>query len=513
MPKVGLIDRILPSRSIAVRVRRERFEREFIALRESWASDSTSSSLIQFNDETRFAEDLRIVLNRHEQLLIEFKDDLEKFLYTVPVRLAKHESEYSWKLEEALGKEVNAFLDGILRNRYSVRYSLGFVARCCERTSGTYSRKFLSAELKRRFYERRSAPKPGFQLTLEYARTLDGIAFEGWLTMLLRDAGVPGVTTTQASRDQGADLVITIGSRKIALQAKNYQETVGNKAVQEAFSALRFYKADEAWVVTTSTFSKDAIDLAFQTGVRLIDGSRLMNLPELLRRQAEIVTNQNELTETILSVERPESAYSPIIISQSEQPPALPAVSDAMKSGGPVLHAAAAVIAWLQSPLKRPLWRDWRFVSLGVFILFIVLQVYRDHALLRNASSEQQIRGLLEQYQKADLSENSRLLAAYYAPETFYLNRNVSRNYMFNLFQKQFSEYTDVKKFTISQIVFNDVSETRATATFNREWDFRGMKNFAGNEIEEMVFQNLDDHWFIVSEKEKKVFWSRHWSP
>lgn len=118
---------------------------------------------------------------------------------------------------------------------------------------------------------------------MDYAKTLSGLDFEEWLARLLRDAGIPGVRITQASRDQGADLVITIGSRKIVMQAKRYQDTIGNSAVQQAHGALSYYEATEAWVVTTSSFSKDAIDLAYRTGVQLVSGNQLLNLPTMLR--------------------------------------------------------------------------------------------------------------------------------------------------------------------------------------------------------------------------------------
>jgi restriction endonuclease Mrr len=120
-------------------------------------------------------------------------------------------------------------------------------------------------------------------LTLDFARTLSGRDFEEWLARLLRGAGIAEVCVTQASRDQGADLVITIGTRKIVMQAKQCQDTIGNGAVQEVLGALPYYGAAEAWVVTTSTFSKDAIDLAFRTAVRLVPGNQLLDLPAMIR--------------------------------------------------------------------------------------------------------------------------------------------------------------------------------------------------------------------------------------
>ena len=513
LPGMCLLDRILPSRTLAVRVRRELAERELRALRESWVCDSNSSPQIPFDDRTQFGVDFREVLSRHEQLLAEFKDDLEKFLYAVPVRLAKHESEYSWKLEEALGKEVSTFLDGILHNRHSVRHSLGFVARCCERTSETYSRKFLSAELKRRFYERRSAPRPGFQLTLEYARTLDGIAFEEWLIRLLRDAGVPGVCRTQDSRDQGADIVITIGSRRIVVQAKQYQDTTGNKSVQEVFGARHYYNASEAWVVTTSTFSKDAIDLAIRTGVHLVDGSRLMNLPELLCRPAQAITDQRELADTAPAVESSESACSPIVVPESEPVQTIPTALSAPEDGTVASIGTTTVLARLQSLVKGWGWRGW--LPIGLVLIALAALVIPRAGNLQGVRTEREVQGLLEWYQAAERSRNPQLLAECYAPEveTYYLRHNVPRNVVLLGFQHAFEEYSDVKAFEFSKVTFSEANERQATATLNREWNFAGTKNFAGDEIEQMVFRKVDGRWLIVSEHEVRINWERHWSP
>ena len=61
---------------------------------------------------------------------------------------------------------------------------------------------------------------------------------------------------------------------------KRYTGSVGNKAVQEVRSGVDYYDADEGWVITTSTFTKLARQLAIRTRVRLIDGKELANLLE-----------------------------------------------------------------------------------------------------------------------------------------------------------------------------------------------------------------------------------------
>lgn len=77
------------------------------------------------------------------------------------------------------------------------------------------------------------------------------------------------VELTQATGDQGADIILSSPSRKIAIQAKFYSGPVGNAAVQEVFAAKAYYEADECIVVTPSSYTASAKLLASKTGVIL----------------------------------------------------------------------------------------------------------------------------------------------------------------------------------------------------------------------------------------------------
>jgi len=48
-----------------------------------------------------------------------------------------------------------------------------------------------------------------------------------------------------------------------------------NKAVQEVVAALKYYHADEGWVITSGTFTASAKALAQANSVKLIDGYAL----------------------------------------------------------------------------------------------------------------------------------------------------------------------------------------------------------------------------------------------
>lgn len=106
---------------------------------------------------------------------------------------------------------------------------------------------------------------------------LSGIEFEEFLAGLFRSQGY-AVELTPSTGDYGADLILSKDGQRIALQAKRYRGSVGVAAVQEALSGLAYYQCHAAWVVTTGTFTPNALELAQKSGVKMIGRSDLGNL-------------------------------------------------------------------------------------------------------------------------------------------------------------------------------------------------------------------------------------------
>lgn len=106
---------------------------------------------------------------------------------------------------------------------------------------------------------------------------MTGEDFEHFLGELFKKRGYK-VSYTATSGDYGADLVLKDGRDVIVVQAKRYSGSVGVKAVQEIIGAVRMYKANEAWVVTNSHFTRQAEKLAEINDVYLIDREELIKL-------------------------------------------------------------------------------------------------------------------------------------------------------------------------------------------------------------------------------------------
>jgi HJR/Mrr/RecB family endonuclease len=75
--------------------------------------------------------------------------------------------------------------------------------------------------------------------------------------------------------DQGGDVIASKNGENILIQAKYYQGSVGNAAVQQAAAAMPHYGCTKAVVITTSYFTSEAITLAKSNSVELIDGNDL----------------------------------------------------------------------------------------------------------------------------------------------------------------------------------------------------------------------------------------------
>lgn len=99
---------------------------------------------------------------------------------------------------------------------------------------------------------------------------VDGIDFEHWCASQLRLQGWQ-VQVSKSSGDQGVDVIARREGCSVAIQCKRYSQPVGNKAVQEIFSAKKFASTDHACVIGTGGFTRSARELAGATGVLLLE--------------------------------------------------------------------------------------------------------------------------------------------------------------------------------------------------------------------------------------------------
>ncbi|HUS99525.1 MAG TPA: restriction endonuclease [Candidatus Thermoplasmatota archaeon] len=75
---------------------------------------------------------------------------------------------------------------------------------------------------------------------------------------------------------EGADLILERAGERLVVQAKKRKKTTGNKAVMEVHAACGYYGGNRAIVITSTKFSKPALELAARLNVECWDWNRLL---------------------------------------------------------------------------------------------------------------------------------------------------------------------------------------------------------------------------------------------
>lgn len=153
--------------------------------------------------------------------------------------------------------------------KYQIGYNLEEVEKLIEQ-----AKEEIELE---EFEKNLGAPQQEPKIKIGDFMELNGYEFEEYLKNLFELLGYTAVQTS-LSGDQGADLILSKDDEKIVVQAKKYDGKVSNKAVQEVAAAKNYYEADRAMIVTNSSFTKSAIELAFSNDVELWDGRKLKSI-------------------------------------------------------------------------------------------------------------------------------------------------------------------------------------------------------------------------------------------
>ncbi|WP_304459084.1 restriction endonuclease [Alicyclobacillus sendaiensis] len=123
--------------------------------------------------------------------------------------------------------------------------------------------------------------------------------------------------TTKATGDYGADLLLrdSAGIRYVA-QCKRYSGPVGIDAVQELFAAVRYYDAHNGILITNSTLTKNAQEMAAKLGLIVWDRDILIQqlneaydqytryIETTVDQEVDGIDNSKETSGTVLSNQR-----------------------------------------------------------------------------------------------------------------------------------------------------------------------------------------------------------------
>jgi len=114
---------------------------------------------------------------------------------------------------------------------------------------------------------------------------MDPIAFEHLVKQLLESMNYTNVGVTAPSKDGGvdvlADIELGITSVREVVQVKRHKHPIRRKDLDALRGSLHRFAAVRGTIITTSRFTKDTKDAAFEAGaapITLIDGQKLIDL-------------------------------------------------------------------------------------------------------------------------------------------------------------------------------------------------------------------------------------------
>jgi HJR/Mrr/RecB family endonuclease len=133
----------------------------------------------------------------------------------------------------------------------------------------------------------RSHRKKGL-LTLDDIDLLDGADFEKICAYIMLLNGFENIRQTKASGDFGVDILAECDGVLYGVQCKRYNRKLNSRPIQEISAGINYYECDVGAVMTNSTFTAHAQELAEAVGIELWDREIL----------AEWLMNMNEIEKT-----------------------------------------------------------------------------------------------------------------------------------------------------------------------------------------------------------------------
>lgn len=214
------------------------------------AKHHEDESLKKKEEKERHTQSALDIFKRHE-------DKVEKFL-EIAFRKVSTVDDYGDENPTALKEEILRFLRKVAAGEQDLKKEMSWL----DRKKGDFYfsdilcpiSAHIASELNRKFqiYYRDQKGRSSAADKSAISR-MTGVEFEQYLIQLLKECGVGDPRGTSVTGDQGADILFSFDNLKVVVQAKRYEGTVGNKAVQEVHAAKGFYKCDRAWVITNST--------------------------------------------------------------------------------------------------------------------------------------------------------------------------------------------------------------------------------------------------------------------
>lgn len=105
-------------------------------------------------------------------------------------------------------------------------------------------------------------------------KQMDPTIFELMTALLFEERGYPA-TSSGKPGDEGVDVLLQDGDYVGVVQCKRYDGSVGQPTIRDLYGTMMHNQAEEAYLVTTGTVTRQARDWAFGKPIHLVDGHAL----------------------------------------------------------------------------------------------------------------------------------------------------------------------------------------------------------------------------------------------
>jgi restriction system protein len=127
------------------------------------------------------------------------------------------------------------------------------------------------------------------QQSLQSIRETSWKDFEYLVAEAFRRQGYSVDYSLVQGADGGVDLTLRKGGRVSLVQCKQWKVySVGAPVIREMFGIMTAEHADEAIIVTTGNFTREAQSFAMGKAIQLIDGAKLLELVRSVQTASEI---------------------------------------------------------------------------------------------------------------------------------------------------------------------------------------------------------------------------------
>lgn len=465
------------------------------------------------------------VLSRHSALLNKYGHYISAFM---PVAHGKiYEDEYGDDIWVGAEKEIEKLINSKVFKSENIGirdefYSFEFLSRCEPAFGSEYSDCWLFDELYDRlkvYHEARMAALAGG----ENIGNMSGIEFEQWLIASIRQAGVLDVKPTKRTGDQGADIIVR-QNRTIVIQAKCYQQSVSNSAVQEVHAAKIHYGADEAWVVTNSRFTRSAREIAKSTGVRLIDRSSFRDIGLFVLQACGAQTQSFEAAAGFGTCATARDMAS--VRENSEcSDAAVPLSEFCLTATASNIHGATSTSGRIttsstisndkeleQNAAPPPATKSRSLLIVAGLVTFVIaITGFTLKAHYARERAEEGVRHTLAVWTSTTLSNELAGQVECYAPMVapFFKYPRVTLQEVAIAKEHFIKTYPVVKKYSISNINLERVDSEKVIVSFDKSWEAYGSSMYAGSERESLELHPVGERWRIVAERELEIYWVR----